>query len=84
MYKLDYKSYTGSKFYGVGDTQNPYYVATNSLLPNPDLKWETTVTRNLGIDFGFWNERLTGTFDVYWNSTKDLLIQSAISAGLYA
>lgn len=83
MYKLDYKSYTGSKFYGVGDTQNPYYVATNSLLPNPDLKWETTVTRNLGIDFGFWNERLTGTFDVYWNSTKDLLIQSAIVAPGY-
>ena len=42
-----------------------------SNLSNPDLKWETTLTRNLGIDFGFWNNRLSGSIDAYWNTTKD-------------
>ena len=32
---------------------------------NNKLKWETTITRDLGIDFGFFNERLTGTIDLY-------------------
>lgn len=82
LYKQSYKSYSGSKYYGVGDTQNPYYTA-NSLLPNPDLKWETTITRNVGLDFGLWDERLTGTVDLYYNSTKDLLIQSPIVAPGY-
>ena len=47
-------------------------------LYNPDLKWETTVTRNFGIDFGFLRGRISGTFDIYWNTTKDLLMQSIV------
>ena len=47
-------------------------------LYNPDLKWETTITRNLGIDFGFWNNRISGTLDFYWNTTKDLLMETVI------
>ncbi len=42
---------------------------------NPDLKWETTISRNIGLDFGFWNNRLRGSLDVYWNSTKDILMK---------
>ena len=49
-------------------------------LYNPDLKWETTVTRNFGIDYGFFNGRLSGTLDFYWNTTKDLLMQSIVPA----
>ena len=45
---------------------------------NNDLKWETTVTRDLGIDFGFFNERLSGTVDLYWNSTRDLILKYAL------
>ena len=45
---------------------------------NPDLKWETTITRNIGIDYGFWNNRISGTLDFYWNTTKDLLMRSLI------
>ena len=45
---------------------------------NNNLKWETTVTRDLGIDFGFFNERLSGTVDLYWNSTKDLILKYAL------
>ncbi len=49
-----------------------------STLSNPNLKWETTITRNLGIDFGFFNNRLSGSIDAYWNTTKDLLMQTEI------
>ena len=49
-------------------------------LYNPDLKWETTITRNFGIDYGFWNNRISGTLDFYWNTTDDLLMQTLIPA----
>ena len=46
----------------------------NGMLSNPDLKWETTISRNIGLDFGFFGNRLSGTIDAYWNTTKDLLM----------
>lgn len=51
-----------------------------SYLYNPKLKWETTVTRNFGIDYGFWNNRLSGSIDLYWNTTNDLLMKTEIPA----
>ncbi len=47
---------------------------------NTDLKWETTITRNLGFDFGFFNGRINGNLDFYWNTTKDLLMKSKITS----
>jgi len=47
---------------------------------NPDLKWETTTTYNAGIDFGFWNNRVSGSFDVYHRKTKDLLMSAPVAA----
>lgn len=52
--------------------------ALSTDMANQDLKWETTITRNIGIDFGFFNGRLSGTIDAYWNTTKDLLMQTPI------
>ena len=46
----------------------------DGLLANSKLKWETTISRNIGLDFGFFNNRLSGTIDAYWNTTKDLLM----------
>lgn len=43
--------------------------------PNPNLKWETTKQINIGIDFGFVNNRLTGSLDFYKKNTADLLIK---------
>lgn len=43
------------------------------LLPNPDLTWETTTTFNLGLDFGFLQNRITGTVEYYDMHTRDLL-----------
>ncbi|MTK51853.1 TonB-dependent receptor [Paludibacter sp.] len=48
-----------------------------SMLPNPDLKWETTISRNIGIDFGFLN-RINGTIDLYYNTNKDLLLRAPV------
>ena len=42
-------------------------------LENPDLKWETTAEWNLGLDFGFFNERLGGTVELYQRTISDLL-----------
>ncbi len=42
---------------------------------NPDLKWETAEQINLGIDYGFANDRFTGVIDIYQKTTKDLLLE---------
>ena len=52
----------------------------DKIAANPNLKWETTITRDFGIDYGFFNERLTGTIDLYWNTTKDLIIRQILPA----
>jgi len=43
-------------------------------IPNPDLKWERTLSKNLGVSFGLWKNRLSGSVDVYDNFTYDLLM----------
>lgn len=53
---------------------------SDKIAPNPHLKWETTTTRDLGIDYGFFNERLSGAIDLYWNTTKDLIIRQKLPA----
>lgn len=48
---------------------------------NDELKWETTTELNFGLDFGFQNDRITGTFEVFQKETTDILIQpTAIGA----
>ena len=51
------------------------YWAPSKTMANPDLKWETTITRNAGIDFTLFGGKLNGTIEAYLNTTKDLLIQ---------
>ena len=63
---------------GFGDVPQAYWGAASTILVNPDLRWETTITRNIGLDFGLFNNRLSGTLEVYRNTTKDLLVQSDI------
>lgn len=59
------------------------YWAASKTMANPDLKWETTVTRNIGLDFTLWNGRLSGTIDAYHNKTKDLLIAFPVAGTGY-
>ena len=65
-----YEVSTGTNgFYPVTGTGELYRPANYT----PELKWETTTTYNVGLDFGFFNNRLTGSIDGYFRKTKDLL-----------
>ena len=59
-----------------------YWAASNTLF-NPDLKWETTVTQNFGLDFDLFKGRINGSVEVYNNKTKDLLINFPIPGSGY-
>lgn len=50
-------------------------VGGKTIMPNPDLTWETTLSHNVGLDFSFLRSRINGTVELYHNTTKDLLIQ---------
>lgn len=69
-YLANYSQSTNTAQYQFGNNfyyfyrPSPYY---------PDLKWETTTTQNLGIDFGFLNNRISGSIEFYKKKTKDLL-----------
>lgn len=64
---------------GWGENSHYYYTFYNTkYVYNPNVKWEKTITRNIGLDFGFFNEHLSGTIEYYWNTVKDLLVPSDI------
>lgn len=48
---------------------------------DPNLKWETTATKNIGLDFGFLRNRISGSIDYYNRKTKDLLAEIDVPAG---
>ncbi len=45
---------------------------------NPDLKWESTSQTDIGLDFGFLDNRIRGSIDWYYKKTKDLLLTVAV------
>ncbi|MEZ4900086.1 MAG: SusC/RagA family TonB-linked outer membrane protein, partial [Saprospiraceae bacterium] len=61
-----------------------YYAGRPSIGPsriaNPALKWEQTAQYDLGLDFGLWNDRISGQLDVYRKNTRDLLLNVNIPA----
>ena len=59
------------------------YWAPSKTMANPDLKWETTITRNIGLDFTVLGGKLNGTVEAYLNTTKDLLIQFPVGGTGY-
>jgi len=63
---------------GSGAAQEVNTVEINSRMPNPNLKWEQTSSANLGLDFGFLKSRLTGSVDVYYKKTNDLLVRQTL------
>ncbi|MCD8178321.1 MAG: TonB-dependent receptor [Tannerellaceae bacterium] len=60
-------------YFGQSESSAIGYMPTE--LPNTELGWERTEEFNLGIDFGFLNNRISGTIDIYQRNTKDLLMQ---------
>ncbi len=81
LWKTNYRISTSNPI-GFGDRINQYYIPASSLLSNPDLRWETTVTRNVGLDYGLFRNRIGGVVDLYWNTTRDLLVESDIPSYL--
>lgn len=59
------------------------YWAPSKIMANPDLKWETTVTRNIGLDFTLLGGRVSGTLEAYRNTTSDLLIEFPVAGTGY-
>lgn len=53
---------------------------TSTVLYNNKLKWESKISRNLGFDFGLFNDRINGTIDIYNESTKDLILKMPLPA----
>jgi iron complex outermembrane receptor protein len=73
--------------YNVNQTPDSFYpIIGNGQLNRPDaynsdLTWETTTTYNVGLDFGFMNNRVTGSLDYYFRETTDLLNTVYVPAG---
>lgn len=62
-----------TRYYVYGET--PAVGLYPSTLGNANLSWETTESYNLGLDYGFLNNRITGSIDVYTSKTRDVLVQ---------
>jgi TonB-linked SusC/RagA family outer membrane protein len=73
--------YTMSDKYATYQFGNMWY---KTLRPNgydADIKWETTATTNIGLDFGFLKDRITGSVDYYIRKTSDLINEIQVPAG---
>lgn len=64
--------------YQIGDV---FYNTLRGEGYDKNIKWETTTTKNLGLDFGFLNNRINGSIEVYEKETKDLLSVVPVPAG---
>ncbi|MBQ9656023.1 MAG: TonB-dependent receptor [Prevotella sp.] len=68
----------GPQFSSTTGANGELYYAIPSPYGNKDIKWETTITRNVAADISLFGGRLTITPEFYWNTTRDLLYQSVI------
>ncbi len=69
-------------------SQGNYYLIDGQYIPtlrpsayDPDIKWEETTTQNIGLDFGFLKDRITGSVDLYKRVTTDLLNEVTVPTG---
>jgi iron complex outermembrane receptor protein len=71
---------TGNQEFPAGASQAQYQITrdglTRSQYDNPDLKWETSTTLNLGIDFSLYNSRISGSVEYFNKQTVDLLFNA--------
>ncbi|MGE0076623.1 MAG: SusC/RagA family TonB-linked outer membrane protein [Bacteroidales bacterium] len=74
-----FNDYPAQAKYIISQPGSYYYIDgkyISTLRPDPydpDIKWEETTTQNIGLDFGFLNDRITGSVDLYKRTTDDLL-----------
>ncbi|MGI4021195.1 MAG: SusC/RagA family TonB-linked outer membrane protein [Janthinobacterium lividum] len=77
-YLPTYSLGTNTAQYQFGNSYNYLYTPAYY---DASLKWETTTAYNTGFDFGFLNQRISGSIDAYYKNTKDLLSTVFIPAG---
>lgn len=65
--------------YQLGDT---FYTTQRPEPYDANVKWEETTTKNVGVDFGFFNDKVTGSVELFEKDTKDLLNYIAIPNGV--
>src|SRR5699024_6207477 len=75
---MEQLSIAGSATYSLGGQSVPSVLPSN--YANPDLKWERTTQTNVGLDFGLWQGRLSGSVDYYIKKTTDLLLSFSTAA----
>ena len=73
----------GSTGWFTGSDGNSYRILGATRNANPNLKWEKTGMFNVGLDFGFFNNRLTGTIEYYNKKTSDLIYSYGVSTLIY-
>jgi TonB-dependent starch-binding outer membrane protein SusC len=82
---IDYYSYLPRYSQGNSTAQyqfgNSYFAFLRPGAYDANLKWETTTTTNAGLDFGFLNNRISGSVDFYQKKTKDLLSVVPVAPG---
>ncbi len=79
MWRYLYKSNASSgPGFGEATVDGELWYGPDKYLPNPDLKWETTLTRNFAFDISLFNGRLRITPEYYWNTTSDLIYKADI------
>ena len=72
---------TGNQEFAAGSAQTQFGPTDDGSglqqtnVANPDLKWESTTQYGVGVDFGFFNGRLSGTIDYFYKETNDLLFR---------
>lgn len=78
LYGANYAT-TSYDLFGEGTGNLPSGFSRNQIA-NSGLRWESTDELNLGVDFGFMNNKITGSFDYFIRETKDILIQPPYAA----
>ncbi len=58
----------------------PYLTGVGQFI-NPDIRWEETTQYNAGIDYGLWNNRISGSLDVFYKQSDDLLTFGPVADG---
>lgn len=71
-------TYSLTDQYPLGNSNSVYPAYYLTQMYNKKIKWETTTTTNIGVDFGLFNNRLSGTFDWYDKRTTDMLFNATI------
>lgn len=79
LYSASLNVYNQQGYISTENQYNGQLVYTTVAPYNSEYRWEKEEQYNIGLDFGFWNNRLSGTVDFYNKDTKDLYISRSIS-----